>query len=174
MGFCTAGLIGLAILPAFYRRAARLTEEALRAVNPSSYAEVRAAQDQARARHAVELRRVERQLDSEREKAAKFLLDASTMKAEIEQLKKKAHKDQVGELETKISEIEVDRQSIDLLSGEVKTLREKKLSEAEKGARRKLERSAGDEGRTGVFGWQNLCRMAACRRHDDPYRHHRP
>ncbi|MFC6657911.1 hypothetical protein ACFQEX_21775 [Roseibium salinum] len=129
LGFCTAGLIGLAILPAFYRRAARLTEEALRAVNPSSYAEVRAAQDQARARHAVELRRVERQLDSEREKAAKFLLDASTMKAEIEQLK--AHKDQVGELETKISEIEVDRQSIDLLSGEVKTLREK-LSEAEK------------------------------------------
>lgn len=130
LGFCTAGLIGLAILPAFYRRAARLTEEALRAVNPSSYAEVRAAQDQTRARHAVELRRVERQLDSERAKAAKFQLDASATKVEIEKLKRD-HKVQVAELETRLSAMEGDQQAIDLLTADVNTLRQK-LSDAEK------------------------------------------
>ena len=102
LGFCTAGLIGLAILPAFYRRAARLTEEALRAVNPTSYAEVRAAQDQERARHAVELRRVEKRLDSEREKAAKFQLETTRMRAEVEALKK-SHQDTVSGLEAKIA-----------------------------------------------------------------------
>ena len=102
LGFCTAGLIGLAILPAFYRRAARLTEEALRAVNPTSYAEVRAAQDQERARHAVELRRVEKRLDTEREKAAKFQLETSRTRAEIEALKK-SHQDTISGLEAKIA-----------------------------------------------------------------------
>ncbi|PVB61929.1 hypothetical protein DCO57_10115 [Labrenzia sp. 011] len=130
LGFCTAGLIGLAILPAFYRRAARLTEEALRAVNPSSYAEVRAAQDQERARHAVELRRVERQLDAERAKAAKFQIEASSVKTEIETLKK-LHASRIAELETKISALQGDQQAVDLLTEEVKTLKSE-LSDAEK------------------------------------------
>gem|GEM_PF-1690396 len=130
LGFCTAGLIGLAILPAFYRRAARLTEEALRAVNPSSYAEVRAAQDQERARHAVELRRVERQLDGERAKAAKFQLDATGTRVEIEDLKK-SHAARIAELEAKIFAIEGDQQAVDLLTAEVSTLKQK-LSDAEK------------------------------------------
>ncbi|WP_299816303.1 hypothetical protein [uncultured Roseibium sp.] len=130
LGFCTAGLIGLAILPAFYRRAARLTEEALRAVNPSSYAEVRAAQDQERARHAVEFRRVERQLDAEREKAAKFQLEASSLKLEIE-AEQKAHASRIAELETKIAAMEGDQQAVDLLTEEVKRLKTE-LSDAEK------------------------------------------
>jgi len=130
LGFCTAGLIGLAILPAFYRRAARLTEEALRAVNPSSYAEVRAAQDQERARHAIELRRTERLLDSEREKSSKYHLDASRLKAELQE-QNRGHKTRIAELEAKIAAIAGDDQAVDLLTAEVKTLRQK-LSEAEK------------------------------------------
>ncbi|MEM9635236.1 MAG: hypothetical protein AAGA50_28180 [Pseudomonadota bacterium] len=130
LGFCTAGLIGLAILPAFYRRASRLTEEALRAVNPSSYAEVRAAQDQVRARHAVELRRVERQLDKEREKAATHQLEGSRLKAAIDDLKK-SHQNQLSQMETKISSLVGDQHAVDLLSNEVKTLKQK-LADAER------------------------------------------
>ncbi|WP_428674181.1 hypothetical protein [Roseibium sp.] len=130
LGFCTAGLIGLAILPAFYRRAARLTEEALRAVNPSSYAEVRAAQDQARAQHAVDLRRVERQLDAEREKAARFQIEAAGLKAKLENLQK-TFSTRETELETRVAAFEGDRHAVDMLSSEVKSLKEK-LAEAEK------------------------------------------
>lgn len=130
LGFCTAGLIGLAVLPAFYRRAARLTEEALRAVNPSSYAEVRAAQDQERARHAVEFRRVEARLDREREKAAKFHIDATRTLSDIEALKR-THQEQIAALEAKQAEQASDRHAVDLLSAEVKTLKQK-LSETEK------------------------------------------
>ena len=130
LGFCTAGLIGLAILPAFYRRAARLTEEALRAVNPSSYAEVRAAQDQVRARHAIELRRVERQLDGEREKAAHHQLEVARLKAAIDELKK-SHREELSARETKISSLVGDQHAVDLLSAEVKTLKQK-LADAEK------------------------------------------
>lgn len=129
LGFCAAGLIGLAILPAFYRRASRLTEEALRAVNPSSYAEVRAAQDQARARHAIELRRVERQLDEERAKAAKHHLEVSRLRTEIDGLNR-GHKAQVSGLETRLGELHGDQKAVDLLSSEVKALKEK-LAETE-------------------------------------------
>ena len=129
LGFCAAGLIGLAILPAFYRRASRLTEEALRAVNPSSYAEVRAAQDQARARHAIELRRVERQLDDERSKAARHHLEVSRLRTEIEGLNR-GHKAQVSGLESKLVALHGDQKAVDLLSSEVTALKEK-LSETE-------------------------------------------
>ncbi|MEQ8449547.1 MAG: hypothetical protein RIB97_07650 [Nitratireductor sp.] len=130
LGFCTAGLIGLAILPAFYRRAARLTEEALRAVNPTSYAEVRAAQDQERARHAVELRRVEKRLDNEREKAAKFQLETTRMRAEVEALTK-SHRETISGLEAKVAAQASDQHAVDMLSSEVTSLK-KKLSEAER------------------------------------------
>ncbi|POF28454.1 hypothetical protein [Roseibium marinum] len=150
LGFCTAGLIGLAILPAFYRRAARLTEEALRAVNPSSYAEVRAAQDQERARHAVEFRRVERQLDAEREKAAKFQLEATSVKLEIE-AQKKAHASRIAELETKIAAMQGDQQAIDLLTEEVKTLK-LELSDAEKALAASWVETSEEKSGTGTAG----------------------
>ncbi len=130
LGFCAAGLIGLAILPAFYRRAARLTEEALRAVNPSSYAEVRAAQDQARARHAIELRRVERQLDDERAKATKHHLEAARLRGEIEELNR-VHQSQVSGLESKLGSMHGDQKAVDLLTAEVTALRQK-LADSEK------------------------------------------
>ncbi|GAB4515548.1 MAG: hypothetical protein Tsb0019_14320 [Roseibium sp.] len=142
LGFCTAGLIGLAILPAFYRRASRLTEEALRAVNPASYAEVRAAQDQERARYAIELRRVEMRLDKEREKATRFHLDATRMRSEIEALTK-THKDQIKGLEARLANEDSDRHAVDMLSAEVKMLKQK-LSEAEKALAESWKKPAGE------------------------------
>ncbi|WP_395176300.1 hypothetical protein [Roseibium alexandrii] len=130
LGFCTAGLICLAILPAFYRRAARLTEEALRAVNPSSYAEVRAAQDQARAQHAVDLRRVEQSLNAEREKAAKWHVDATRLKTEMAALEK-SHEGEIANLKEELSAKASDEKSADMLSSEVAQLKQK-LAEAEK------------------------------------------
>ncbi len=109
---------------------ARLTEEALRAVNPTSYAEVRAAQDQERARHAVELRRVEKRLDNEREKAAKFQLETTRMRAEVEALTK-SHKQTISGLEAKVAAQASDQHAVDMLSSEVTSLK-KKLSEAER------------------------------------------
>ncbi|MEM5582926.1 hypothetical protein WNZ15_10725 [Roseibium sp. AS2] len=152
LGFCTAGLIGLAILPAFYRRAARLTEEALRAVNPASYAEVRASQDQERARYAVELRRVEIRLDKEREKAAKFHQETTRTLTEIEALRK-SHQESIAELEGKLAEQDSDRHAVDMLSAEVKTLKQK-LSDTEKALSeswaRTSEGPAADEEATGA------------------------
>ncbi|QDG79517.1 hypothetical protein FJ695_07775 [Labrenzia sp. PHM005] len=129
LGFCTAGLLCLAILPAFYRRAARLTEEALRAVNPSSYAEVRAAQDQVRAQHAVDLRRVERQLEVEREKAAERHIEVSRLKTEIDALGQ-AHQSELAGLKSEVDAKTNDENAIDLLSAEITALK-KKLADAE-------------------------------------------
>ena len=143
LGFCAAGLIGLAILPAFYRRASRLTEEALRAVNPSSYAEVRAAQDQARARHAIELRRVERHLDDERAKAARHHLEVSRLRTEIEGLNR-GHKAQVSGLESKLGALHGDQKAVDLLSSEVTALKQK-LAETETALAESWKTSANEE-----------------------------
>ncbi|MTI06751.1 hypothetical protein E1180_14635 [Roseibium denhamense] len=130
LGFCTAGLICLAILPAFYRRAARLTEEALKATTPSSYSEVRAAQDQIRARHAIELRRVERLLEKEREKAARFQTDATRLQTDMDALQKEA-KQQYADFKQQLADKKSDAKAVDLLSDEVKTLQQK-LADAEK------------------------------------------
>lgn len=130
LGFCTASLIGLAILPAFYRRAARLTEEALRAVNPTSYAEVRAAQDQQRARHAVDLRRVEQQLEEERAKAAKHHLETSRLRTEIA-AHTKAHEAETADLKQQLDLLKGDEKAVDLLTAEIKTLKDK-LADSEK------------------------------------------
>lgn len=130
LGFCTASLIGLSILPAFYRRAARLTEEALRAVNPTSYAEVRAAQDQQRARHAVDLRRVEQQLEEERAKAAKHHLETSRLRTEIA-AHTKAHEAETADLKQQLDLLKGDEKAVDLLTAEIKTLKDK-LADSEK------------------------------------------
>ncbi|WP_148259252.1 hypothetical protein [Polymorphum gilvum] len=75
LGFLSASLAGLAIASAVWKRAVRLTREAVLATNPSSYAEVRAAQDSARAEHALTVRRLERELESLKEASVAMRLD---------------------------------------------------------------------------------------------------
>jgi chromosome segregation ATPase len=59
LGFLVAGLIALAIAPAFWRRALRLTRRRLETQVPLSVEEILASRDQLRAEFAVEQRRIE-------------------------------------------------------------------------------------------------------------------
>lgn len=128
LGFFMATLLGLAILPAVYRRAVRLTQEAMKAVNPSTYAEVRGAQDHERAQHALALRKVERALDKERENAVTFRLEAGKLAAELVKEKSK-HEAELNslrqEFENEDRKKSKDRQRQAELQAELETARQK-------------------------------------------------
>lgn len=83
LGFLAASLLGFAVAPALYKRAVRLTKEAMNAVNPSTYAEVQAAQDAERARNAISLNKVEQALQAQREETASHRLETARLKSEI-------------------------------------------------------------------------------------------
>ncbi|MBO0346890.1 hypothetical protein J0X15_16805 [Roseibium sp. CAU 1637] len=104
LGFFTAILIAMAVLPAFYKRAVRLTREAMIAVNPSSYAEVRAVQDFERANHALALRRVEVARDHERETSVHHRAETGRLQAEVSNLRF-ALEESLKDLERKKTEI---------------------------------------------------------------------
>ncbi|MTH95828.1 hypothetical protein [Roseibium sp. RKSG952] len=87
LGFLSAGLLALAVLPAIYKRAVRLTREAMIATNPISYREVRAAQDAERARYAIALNRSEQALKDAGETAARYRAEAGQLKADGLRLK---------------------------------------------------------------------------------------
>lgn len=126
LGFFLAMLLSIAIIPAIYKRAVRLTQEAMKAVNPTTYAEVRGAQDHVRAQHAVELRKVERALEQAQEDAAHFRTRAGKLTGDI--LKQKVHFE--AELET----IRKERDELELAKGK----RAKLVGELTK-SREKLE-----------------------------------
>ncbi|GGF06261.1 hypothetical protein GCM10007285_37670 [Stappia taiwanensis] len=69
LGFFIAGLIAIAILPAVWRRAVRLTHRAVEATSPISHADVRAEISGLRAAHALECRRLEIALQQLQEQA---------------------------------------------------------------------------------------------------------
>ncbi len=75
LGFAVAGLIALAMLPAIWARALRLTKRRIEVDVPLSMAEVRAGRDEERAAAALELRRVERALEAERERRHRLMAD---------------------------------------------------------------------------------------------------
>ena len=75
------------------------------------------------------MRRVERQLDEERAKAAKHHLEVSRLRTEIDGLNR-GHKAQVSGLESKLGALHGDQKAVDLLSSEVTALKEK-LAETE-------------------------------------------
>ena len=63
LGFLICGLLALLVLPAFWRRAMRLSQRRLEMLMPLSMAEVFAERDQLRAQAAVEQRRLERKIE---------------------------------------------------------------------------------------------------------------
>jgi chromosome segregation ATPase len=63
LGFLIAGLAALLVLPAFWRRALRLSARRARMQTPLSEAEIIAERDQLRAAHAIESRKIERRLE---------------------------------------------------------------------------------------------------------------
>lgn len=93
LGFLAAGLLALLLLPAVWRRAVRLTREAVLATHPSTYREVKAAQDAVRAEAALTHRRLERELErlkaqaaQARAEAGKYLPDRLAIQAERKEL----------------------------------------------------------------------------------------
>ena len=97
LGFCAATLLGLALLPAIYRRSVRLTREALEAVNPATYAEVRASHDYDRANHALKQLRLEQAVEREREKSVLHRLETGRLTTEIVKVKA-AHEKELSAL----------------------------------------------------------------------------
>lgn len=76
LGFLAASLLGLAVLSAVWKRAVRLTREAVLATTPTSYRETMAARDCLRAEHAVEMRRLEREIARLKEEATRLRANA--------------------------------------------------------------------------------------------------
>lgn len=82
LGFASAGLVLLAVLPAFWRRAYRLSQRRIEATLPISPVEIAAERDQLRAGFAVERRRLEQRLEAaEAGRHAELLLSGERLAA---------------------------------------------------------------------------------------------
>jgi DNA repair exonuclease SbcCD ATPase subunit len=88
LGFCIAGLLAIAILPAIWRRAVRLTRRAVEATTPMTHAEVRAEIGSLRAAHAVEYRRLEAGVERLQRSAAENRLARDRAEAVANDLRK--------------------------------------------------------------------------------------
>jgi len=86
LGFLVSGLLALLFLPAFWRRALRLSTRRLEMLMPLSMAEVFAERDQLRAQAAVEIRRAEQKLEAMRKDAAGHLAENGRRAAIIARL----------------------------------------------------------------------------------------
>jgi len=94
LGFATASLLALSIAPAAWRRAVRLTTARLEATMPISISDINADKDHIRAESAVEVRRLELELEKAKERAARHLMERNMQAVET------------GKLTTKIAELE--------------------------------------------------------------------
>jgi chromosome segregation ATPase len=83
LGFLLAGLAALLVLPAFWRRALRLSAKRARLQAPLSEIEVIAERDQLRAVHAVEVRRIELRAAELSDAAATHLAELGRRAARI-------------------------------------------------------------------------------------------
>jgi len=102
-GFLLATLLWLLFLPAFWRRAVRLTAKRLVNRLPVSASEIIAAQDRLRAEHAMALRAVERRAEQEAALAAQAQIGAA--RAHATELRQRAD---IAELKERISALEAE------------------------------------------------------------------
>lgn len=86
LGFLSALFIALLLLPAVWRRAVRLTTNGIERTMPISLEEIRAGQDQLRAKQAVELRRIELERDQALQKSAALAVESGKGRRDIERL----------------------------------------------------------------------------------------
>ena len=87
IGFLTAGLLVVALVPLIHDRAVRLTTRRLLATAPPSLAEMQIEKDLLRAEFAMSLRRLEVSLADARKKDVERQCEIATKTAEIQQLK---------------------------------------------------------------------------------------
>lgn len=87
LGFLSASLLALIILPLVHARAVRLTRRRVQASIPVSMAEIQADKDQLRAEFAMASRRLEMRLDEAQAKHADHLVELGRRTEEISRLK---------------------------------------------------------------------------------------
>lgn len=85
LGFLAASLIALLLAPAFWRRAVRLTSRRIREQLPVNEREVAAEKDRLRAEHAMDVHRLELQLDRTRRASAQRLIELNRREAALGQ-----------------------------------------------------------------------------------------
>ncbi len=86
LGFFIGALLTLVLLPAFWRRAVRLTTERIMSSMPVSLSEIRADKDQLRADFAIKIRHAEVELEKARTRIAKQRIELSRRDSEIDSL----------------------------------------------------------------------------------------
>jgi chromosome segregation ATPase len=108
LGFVTAALLALVVLPAFWRRAYRLTRREIEMTLPLSPAEIAAERDQLRARFAVERVQLEQEVERAQMRRQQALSDAGAKALRITELEDRiAGRDAtIGERDAKIGSLE--------------------------------------------------------------------
>src|SRR6201991_3990674 len=114
LGLLVAGLLALAIMPAVWRRAVRLTKKRIEAATPMTMAEFRADKDQLRAEFALSTRRLEMNVEALRKRLAEQLRDINRKKSDLSSIKsdRDNHLTIIRELEER--EGELRRRLLDL------------------------------------------------------------
>jgi chromosome segregation ATPase len=107
LGLLAASLVALAIMPAVWRRAVRLTKKRIEAATPMTMAEFRADKDQLRAEFALSTRRLEMNVEALRRRLSEQLRDMNRKKNEVGVIKSERdnHLTIVRELEERESEL---------------------------------------------------------------------
>ena len=83
LGLLIASLVALAIMPAVWRRAVRLTKKRIEAATPITMAEFRADKDQLRAEFALSTRRLEMNVEALRRRLSEQLRDINRKRNEV-------------------------------------------------------------------------------------------
>ena len=114
LGLLIAGLLALAVMPAVWRRAVRLTTRRIEAATPITMAEFRADKDQLRAEFALSTRRLEMNVEALRRRLSEQLRDVSRRRTEVGAIKgeRESYLQQIRELEER--EAELRRRILDL------------------------------------------------------------
>ena len=107
LGGLAASLLALAILPAVWRRAVRLTKKRIEAATPITMSEFRADKDQLRAEFALSTRRLEMNVEALRRRLSEQLRDINRKRSEVGAIKgeRDTHLQQMRELEEREAEL---------------------------------------------------------------------
>ena len=114
LGLLIASLIALAIMPAVWGRAVRLTKKRIEAATPITMAEFRADKDQLRAEFALSTRRLEMHVEALRRRLSDQLRDVNRRRTEVSAIRDERENQltQIRELEER--ETELRRRILDL------------------------------------------------------------
>ena len=107
LGLLAAGLVAIAIGPAFWQRAVRLTRRRIEAATPVTLAEFRADKDNLRAEFAIALRKKEMRIEALREQvvARAVALDAATTDLAALRIERDEQFAAIGLLQTREQEL---------------------------------------------------------------------